>query len=198
MKWLAELLLAAALALLAAFWLAPQPDRPLPALPGPGDPASAPAAAPAMRLESAEPAPVGRIASAPAAAPPPAAAAGPAGPESAPAAPARGAAAQTPPEEASRGIAALFGWQPPPPPAPARGPAPPPGPAPAEPAAADWLKPFGFVVGQDGGRTYVFKDSRSGNVLSLSPGGESKGWRLLEASTDGFILEYNGQRYRVK
>ncbi len=105
-----------------------------------------------------------------------------------------------PAEEESRRIAALFGWKAGAArvPASAAGAAPAGPPAAEEPADADWLKPFGFVVGQEGERTYVFKDSRSGNVLSLLPGGESRGWKLLEVGAGGYILEHEGRRYRVK
>ena len=60
------------------------------------------------------------------------------------------------------------------------------------------MKPSGFVVDQDGQRVYVFKDRRGGDVLSLLPGRESRGWKLLEVDPAGFILEHEGRRYRVK
>lgn len=95
-------------------------------------------------------------------------------------------------------IAVLFGWErkvvPPPRPQPAPAPAPE-----APPAPATWLKSMGWVVGQDGNRLYVFKDSRGGNVLSVPLGGQSRGWKLLEVLASGeFLLEFEGQRYTTR
>lgn len=90
-------------------------------------------------------------------------------------------------------VAALFGWaRKAPPPAPA----PPPSPAEKPPEEAGWLKATGFVVSQDGGRSYIFKDNRSGNVLSIPLGKRVQGWLLLEANAGGpYLLEYEGKRY---
>lgn len=90
-------------------------------------------------------------------------------------------------------VAALFGWtRKAPPPAPA----PPPPPAEKPPEEAGWLKATGFVVSQDGGRSYIFKDNRSGNVLSIPLGKRVQGWLLLEANAGGpYLLEYEGKRY---
>ena len=90
-------------------------------------------------------------------------------------------------------MAALFGWARKPPP-----PAAPPLPAAVEepPAAATWLKATGFVVSRTNRRSYIFKDSRSGNVLSIPLGGRIQGWLLLEVDASGqYLLEFEGKRY---
>ena len=149
MKWLAEILLGAAL--LASVWFLAAPPRA--ARQAPPVPASAPAAQPV------------------------------AGPAQAPAAEGRPAAPEL--------IASLFGWE-----APVikpRVPAPPPAPTPAP-----WLKPIGFVVGEAGAPTYVFKDTRANVVLSLVPQVENKGWVLQEIRQAEFVLVSQGTTYVVK
>lgn len=89
-------------------------------------------------------------------------------------------------------LAALFGWRAPVPAAP------PPAPAPPEPAAATWLAAVGYVVGEGGTRSYLFKDTKQGTMVSLSPGVESKGWTLLEVRDKDYLLEYDGERYVVR
>ncbi len=63
---------------------------------------------------------------------------------------------------------------------------------------ATWLKPMGFVSGQDGARNYLFKESKTGKVLTLASGVESKGWKLLEVTPEGFLLEFQGKEYIIK
>lgn len=67
-----------------------------------------------------------------------------------------------------------------------------------DPIEATGLKPMGFVSGQDGSRNYLFKESNTGKVLSLALGVESKGWKLLEVTPEGFLLEFQGKEYIIK
>ena len=149
MKWLAEILLGAALLASVYFLAAPRPAAreasPLPA--------SAPAERPAE------------------------------GPAQAPASEGRPAAPEL--------IASLFGWE-----APVIKPSVPA--APPAPTPAPWLKPIGFVVGEAGAPTYVFKDTRANAVLSLVPKVENKGWVLQEIRDTEFVLFFQGTTYVVK
>ncbi len=149
MKWLAEILLGAALLASVFFLVAPRPDgreaSPLPAAAPAPQPTADPQQAPASEKK-------------------------PAAPEL---------------------IASLFGWQ-----ALAAKPS---GPAaPAAPTPAPWLKPIGFVVGEAGAPTYVFKDTRSNAVLSLVPKVQNKGWVLQEIREKEFLLVFQGTSYVVK
>lgn len=65
------------------------------------------------------------------------------------------------------------------------------------PDIAHWLKPMGFVVGKGDKREYMFKDSRSGKVISVALYGRSRGWELLEISTERFLFEYKGKKYII-
>ena len=65
------------------------------------------------------------------------------------------------------------------------------------PDIARWLKPMGFVVGKGEIREYMFKDSRSGKVISVALYGRSRGWRLLEISAERFLFEYEGKKYSI-
>jgi hypothetical protein len=62
---------------------------------------------------------------------------------------------------------------------------------------APWLKPLGYVIGQDGKKYYFFKDEKSNIVLQLSDDNSDNGWRLLEAKKEEFILEHEGEKYVV-
>jgi hypothetical protein len=118
--------------------------------------------------------------------PPPAAAAPERPAEQPPPAPAAA------PKRASPGqIAALFGWVEPVvvPRAP---------PAPPKPAEAVWLKPVGFVIGEGGAPSYVFKDTKANAVLTLVPMVENKGWILREVREKEFLLAFKGTEYVVK
>jgi hypothetical protein len=95
------------------------------------------------------------------------------------------------PTRAVAEIAALFGWS-----RPEAAPAHSAAPAP-EPEPLDWLRPTGYVVGEDGVRYYVFKDTRANAVISLSLGVENKDWKLLEVTEDLFVLEHRGKSYLV-
>lgn len=67
-----------------------------------------------------------------------------------------------------------------------------------DPIEATGLKPMGFVSGQDGARSYLFKESNTEKVLTLALGVESKGWKLLEVTPEGFLLEFQGKEYIIK
>ena len=88
-------------------------------------------------------------------------------------------------------IAALFGWV-----EPIVVPRTPP--APPKPAEAVWLKPVGFVIGEGGAPSYVFKDTKTNAVLTLIPKVENKGWLLEEIREKEFLLVFNGTEYVVK
>jgi hypothetical protein len=88
-------------------------------------------------------------------------------------------------------IAALFGWE-----EPATALRTPP--APSKPVEAIWLKPVGFVIGEGGGTSYVFKDTKSNSVLTLVPKVENKGWVLQEVREREFELEFKGTKYIVR
>jgi hypothetical protein len=70
--------------------------------------------------------------------------------------------------------------------------------APAQPAEATWLKPVGFVIGEGGAPSYVFKDTKANAVLTLVPKVENKGWLLLEVRDKEFLLRHQGSEYLVK
>ena len=113
------------------------------------------------------------------------------------AAPEQAAEAQAPapaaaPKTASPGqIAALFGWV-----EPVIVPKTPPGPP--KPTEAVWLKPVGFVIGEGGSPSYVFKDTKTNTVLTLVPKVENKGWLLREIRDKEFLLVFKGTEYMVK
>ncbi|HEB11955.1 MAG TPA: hypothetical protein ENI06_12175 [Spirochaetales bacterium] len=65
------------------------------------------------------------------------------------------------------------------------------------PDIARWLKPMGFVVGKGNIKEYMFKDSRSGKVISVALYGRSRGWKLLEISAERFLFEYEGKKYSI-
>jgi hypothetical protein len=65
------------------------------------------------------------------------------------------------------------------------------------PDEARWLKPMGFVVGKGDIREYMFKDSRSGKVISVALNVRSRGWKLLEISAERFLFEYEGKKYII-
>jgi len=88
-------------------------------------------------------------------------------------------------------IAALFGWV-----EPVTAPRTPP--VPPKPAEATWLKPVGFVIGEGGSPSYVFKDTKTNAVLTLVPKVENKGWLLSEIREKEFLLVYKGTEYVVK
>jgi hypothetical protein len=118
-------------------------------------------------------------------------------PPPAAAAPEQPAAVQTPapasaPKPASPGqIAALFGWVEP-------VAAPKMQPDSPKPAEAVWLKPVGFVIGEGGAPSYVFKDTKTNTVLTLVPKVENKGWLLREIREKEFLLVFKGTEYVVK
>jgi len=85
-------------------------------------------------------------------------------------------------------IAALFGWVENPPRARSL----------SLPEPAPWLKPVGFVFGEGGVPSYIFKDTRSGSVLTLVPKVESRGWILREVRDADFLLSNQGAQYVVK
>jgi hypothetical protein len=118
--------------------------------------------------------------------PPPAAAA----PEQPAEVPAPAPAAAPQPASPAQ-IAALFGWV-----APVVVPKTPP--APPKPAEAVWLKPVGFVIGEGGSPSYVFKDTKTNSVLTLVPKVENKGWTLQEIREKEFLLVFKGTEYVVK
>ena len=88
-----------------------------------------------------------------------------------------------------RELAGLFGW---------RGAAAAPAPASPQVQEASWIQAMGYVVEQNGTRSYLFKDTRTRMVLSLKPGSAAKGWRLLEVRERDFLLEFEGQPYIIK
>jgi hypothetical protein len=88
-------------------------------------------------------------------------------------------------------IAALFGWMEP-------VVVPKTAAAPPKPAEAVWLKPVGFVIGEGGSSSYVFKDTKTNAVLTLVPKLENKGWLLLEIREREFLLVFDGTEYVVK
>jgi hypothetical protein len=88
-------------------------------------------------------------------------------------------------------IAGLFGWV-----EPVTAPRTPP--APPKPAEAAWLKPVGFVIGEGGSPSYVFKDTKTNTVLTLVPKVENKGWLLQEIREKEFLLVFKGTEYVVK
>lgn len=113
------------------------------------------------------------------------------------AAPAPAAQQQPPASEVGRKpatparVASLFGWVEP---AAASGsPS-----APSKPAEAAWLKPVGFVIGEGGAPSYIFKDTKSNVVLTLVPKVANKGWILREIREKEFLLVYNGTEFFVK
>jgi len=67
----------------------------------------------------------------------------------------------------------------------------------ATPVEAQWLTPMGYVVGKGNMKEYMFKDSRSGKVISVALHGRSRGWKLLEISAERFLFEYEGKRYSI-
>ena len=66
------------------------------------------------------------------------------------------------------------------------------------PVETSWFKPMGFVGDEEGSRSYLFKDSRTGKVLSIALGSESRGWKLLKATDKEFLLEFEGKKYIIK
>jgi hypothetical protein len=96
------------------------------------------------------------------------------------------------PQPAAPGrIAALFGWV-----QPLVVPRTPP--APPKPTEAAWLKPVGFVIGEGGAPSYVFKDTKTNTVLTLVPKVENKGWLLREIREKEFLLVFKATEYVVK
>jgi len=92
-----------------------------------------------------------------------------------------------------RQVAALFGWR-----EPRAAPA-----ALAKPLAppveeASWIQAIGYVVEQNGARSYIFKDTRTRTVFSLKAGAVNKGWKLVEARERDFLLECGGKTYIIK
>ena len=69
---------------------------------------------------------------------------------------------------------------------------------PPKPAEAAWLKPVGFVIGEGGSPSYVFKDTKTNSVLTLVPKVENKGWLLREVREKEFLLTFKGTEYVVK
>ena len=66
------------------------------------------------------------------------------------------------------------------------------------PMEANWLKPVGFVGEEKGSRQYLFKDSKTGEILSLAIGVENEGWILLETTSEQFLLELDGKKYFIR
>jgi hypothetical protein len=55
----------------------------------------------------------------------------------------------------------------------------------------------GFVVNADGAALHLFKDSRSGKVVSLSESASKNGWAFVSKEEDGFVISVDGERYLV-
>lgn len=89
-------------------------------------------------------------------------------------------------------IAELFGWQ--------RKASPMPAVVPKQeaPVEANWFTNMGFVVGPDGKKTYLFKDGKSGQVVSLAQGESVRGWKLVEITEASFLLEFQGKEYIIR
>jgi hypothetical protein len=90
-----------------------------------------------------------------------------------------------------RQVASLFGWR-------EKEPAQQAVPREAPLPEAAWLKPVGFVDREGWGRIYIFKDGRSGDMLSLTAGSSAGGYKLLEVRAKEFVLELEGKRYLLK
>jgi hypothetical protein len=92
-----------------------------------------------------------------------------------------------------RQIAALFGWREPSQRSAAHARS-----QTAKPEEASWIRAVGYVVEQNGIRSYVFKDTRSGAIFSLKLGAVSKGWKLLEVREQDYLLEFEGKAYIIR
>ncbi len=66
------------------------------------------------------------------------------------------------------------------------------------PEEASWLKPMGFISSENGDRSYLFKDKKTSRVFAMAPGSEKEGIKLLAVTSEGFLVEYKGERYLVK
>jgi hypothetical protein len=92
-----------------------------------------------------------------------------------------------------RELAGLFGWR-----ESRAAPAAKPGPPAPQVQEASWIQAMGYVVEQNGTRSYLFKDLRTRGVWSLKSGAVNKGWRLMEVRERDFLLEFEGQPYIIK
>jgi hypothetical protein len=61
-----------------------------------------------------------------------------------------------------------------------------------------WIRPMGYAVDEDGRKRYIFKNEKSGAVLSLSIEEVSRGVRLVEVVQDGFVIELEDRRLLVE
>jgi hypothetical protein len=67
-----------------------------------------------------------------------------------------------------------------------------------EPEPLAWLKPVGFALDSGNIRYQFFKDERTKRVFKLAAGISDDGWKMIEATGSGFILEFEGRQYSVK
>lgn len=73
-----------------------------------------------------------------------------------------------------------------------------PPPAVGEVPEASWLALIGSVTQADGRHFYFFKNERTGVVMRLSPTQPAEGWALELPTAGGYVVEKDGQRYRVR
>ena len=65
------------------------------------------------------------------------------------------------------------------------------------PAEAGWLKLVGYIAEEEGGRSYIFKNTNTRTMLTLQLNREYKGWTLLEVTETEFLLEFEGNEYII-
>lgn len=66
------------------------------------------------------------------------------------------------------------------------------------PPVVDWLNAMGFVVRDDGRKRYIFKESTTQNVFSLSLGETKRGWSLIEITDQGFLFQFDEKEYIIE
>lgn len=63
---------------------------------------------------------------------------------------------------------------------------------------ASGIRYLGHIMKSNGQRHYFFKNDKNSDLFSLTEGSEHEGWKLLQIADEGFIFEYENNKYFVK
>lgn len=64
--------------------------------------------------------------------------------------------------------------------------------------STSWIKYLGHIVTSNGEKYYFFKNNADNELFRLTIDSTNDGWELLTITDEGFILEYNEEKYLVK
>jgi hypothetical protein len=64
--------------------------------------------------------------------------------------------------------------------------------------STSWIKYLGHIIESGGKKYYFFKNTSNNDLFSLRYDSNYGGWKLLSTTDEGFILEYENDKYFVE